>query len=521
MTPTKYPRSLFLLLSFIEGAAVMAAELIGAKMLAPFFGSSLYVWSTVLAITLGGLAAGYFTGGWLSSKRGGPKTLFICLVLAGILMALMPVTSKVIMYRIGYFPLIQATIMSSMVFLFPPIFIMGMVSPLIIGNITTDPAESGKYSGFVYGISTIGGIAATFLTGFWIIPTFGLSLPTMIIGGVLALIPGILLFRYHKWIPFAVLLVFAACFFRYKSYKPMSENIKVQYYQEGLLGQLAVADFPVRDKAGKSLNQTERYLTVNRVWQSQFNLDTNPTAIPEYDYLMEMFRCAQVQGKNTSVLTLGLGGGCLQNQLIDSGFQVTVCELDPRMVTVAKDYFHLRPKVNIVLDDARHFLRLNTKKYDAIFYDLFKGEHPPEHCFTKEAFQDVYKGLSRDGVYAINLWGYYTGNKGQGVRSICATLKAAGFNVYNFSTGIDEHYSNLVVLAFRKDCSPELIRKSIAAMKSRSVNVEIPGSIASVFSDERSALDKYNQEAYNDFRTAYVAYYYSLRPRGEEPPVFY
>ena len=46
----------------------MAAELLGAKMLAPYFGSSLYVWATVLAITLGGLAAGYFMGGILSYK---------------------------------------------------------------------------------------------------------------------------------------------------------------------------------------------------------------------------------------------------------------------------------------------------------------------------------------------------------------------------------------------------------------------------------------------------------------------
>ncbi|MBK6986726.1 MAG: hypothetical protein IPH32_19195 [Bacteroidetes bacterium] len=49
-------RKFYFVLSFIEGGAVMATELLGAKMLAPYFGSSLYVWATVLAITLGGLA---------------------------------------------------------------------------------------------------------------------------------------------------------------------------------------------------------------------------------------------------------------------------------------------------------------------------------------------------------------------------------------------------------------------------------------------------------------------------------
>ena len=69
-------KKFFFLLSFIEGGAVMATELLGAKMLAPYFGSSLYVWATVLAVTLGGLAIGYFLGGLLSFKTKTPLTLF-------------------------------------------------------------------------------------------------------------------------------------------------------------------------------------------------------------------------------------------------------------------------------------------------------------------------------------------------------------------------------------------------------------------------------------------------------------
>lgn len=516
-----YPKSLFLTLSFIEGAAVMAAELMGAKMLAPFFGSSLYVWSTVLAITLGGLAGGYFFGGWLSSKKGGPKTLFICLAAAGMLMAAMPVTSKFVMYRIGYYPLIQATIMSSLVFLFPPIFTMGMVSPLIIGNITKNPAESGKYSGFVYGISTIGGIGATFLTGFWVIPTFGLSIPTMVIGGMLAIVPTILLFSYHKWIPIAVLLFFGACAFKYARTQPLSDNIKIQYHKEGLLGQLAVADFPVRDSLGKDLGQTERYLTVNRVWQSQFNMDTNNTAIPEYDYLMDMFRATTVQGKGAKTLTLGLGGGTLQNQLIDSGYNAEVCELDERMVDISKTYFRLRPGVKVTLDDARHFLRVNTNSYNAIFYDIFKGEHPPEHCFTKEAFKDVYKGLNTNGVFAMNLWGYYSGELGRGIRSIFKTMQQAGFKTYLRATGPDENESNLVMIGFRADCSPKIIAETLGKLKSIPINIEPMVADSPILTDDQPALDHLNQLAYKKFRTVYVAYYYGLRQYGQEPPVFY
>jgi len=62
---TKSNRSIYIV-SFFEGAAVMATELCGSKLIAPYFGSSLYVWAAVIAITLGSLATGYFYGGKLT-----------------------------------------------------------------------------------------------------------------------------------------------------------------------------------------------------------------------------------------------------------------------------------------------------------------------------------------------------------------------------------------------------------------------------------------------------------------------
>ena len=150
----------------------MATELLGAKMLAPYFGSSLYVWSSILAITLGGLAAGYYTGGVISSKNKNPFALFYVLLAAATFTILMPYTSKLVLWAMGMHRLIPAVIASSSCILFPPVFMMGMVSPLIIRAITTDVNEAGKASGAIYAISTLGGIITTFAFGFYIIPTF-------------------------------------------------------------------------------------------------------------------------------------------------------------------------------------------------------------------------------------------------------------------------------------------------------------------------------------------------------------
>src|SRR4051812_31820499 len=120
-------KKLFYLLSFIEGGCVMATELLGAKMLAPYFGSSLYVWATVLAMTLGGLALGYFFGGILSFKNKTNKNLlFYILLLAALFTASMPLISKGILPMLENYSLLPAIILSSAFILLPPVFMMGM-----------------------------------------------------------------------------------------------------------------------------------------------------------------------------------------------------------------------------------------------------------------------------------------------------------------------------------------------------------------------------------------------------------
>jgi len=194
------------LLSFIEGACVMAAELLGAKMLAPFFGASLYVWSTVLAITLGGLASGYFAGGRLSNKDNSSKLLFYIILLAAAFLALMPFSAKFLLHYLTTVSLLPALLIASMVFLLPPVFLMGMVSPLLISAIAKDEKESGRVAGSIYAISTCGGILATFLLGFYIIPEFGLIRPAIAFAFILAFIPVAILVQQKKYFPLVFFL---------------------------------------------------------------------------------------------------------------------------------------------------------------------------------------------------------------------------------------------------------------------------------------------------------------------------
>ena len=266
-----------LLLSFIEGATVMGTELLGAKMLAPFFGSSLYVWSSVMAITLGGLAAGYFFGGRLSSKNNSAVILYRVLLIAAFFTVLMPYTSKLALSIFGLRSLLPAVIASSLLILFPPVFLMGAVSPLIIGNISKNGEDSGKAAGTVYAVSTLGGILATFLFGFYIIPNFGLTIPAIVSGLALGILPLISLVKkkgLKEFGFFSVILLFA---FVQLYNKLTVENkdgpIKVLYKNESLLGQIMVLDYANDYYFDDStlVGKNSRWLYVNRISQTKDN----------------------------------------------------------------------------------------------------------------------------------------------------------------------------------------------------------------------------------------------------------
>ena len=185
-----------LLILIIEGGAIMAVELIGAKLIAPYYGNSLYVWAAVLATTLGALSIGYFSGGNLSSTQANIKTLLTITTSAALLVLLMPILSSFIMSATLGMELRTGIVLSCVIFLMPPLIAFGMVGPMIVRLATKDVKQVGKIAGTVYFTSTAGGVATTFLFGFYFIPFLGLKMSCYIVGASLAALP--LFYLIHK-----------------------------------------------------------------------------------------------------------------------------------------------------------------------------------------------------------------------------------------------------------------------------------------------------------------------------------
>ena len=132
MTKSKY---ILYIVALIEGASVMATEISGAKLLAPYYGNSLYVWSCVMAVTLSGLALGYFFGGKQSKQAEGLNKLSFYLFIAGISILSLPYLTSIFNPIAKIFPLIPSVLISVSILLFFPIFLMIFMFLILIHKI--------------------------------------------------------------------------------------------------------------------------------------------------------------------------------------------------------------------------------------------------------------------------------------------------------------------------------------------------------------------------------------------------
>ncbi len=503
----------------IEGASVMAIELISARMLAPWFGSSLPVWATVIGITLLGLAIGYFAGGRIADKFPQRSTLSIVLLGASFFTMLMHVSSQRLPLLFAEFNPILSLMIICMLMILPPLALLGMIPTLLIRFITSKIDDSGSTTGKVFTVSSVSGIIALPLIGFWIIPEFGLTFPSIIIGILIGIIPFIQLIKQKKhygWI----LLPTAIFSLLLTSNSKNVPGINMQYLSEGLLGQVMVADVDKAISEGKDMNG--RILFVNRMGQSQLDLKTGST---RWNYSIFTSAVSSVLPEKSNALILGLGGGNVANSFsYGLGFQVDAVELDRRIADVSKQYFALNPTVKVIVDDARHYLETTSKKYDLIFFDVFKGEVQPPHVLSVEAFRRANSLLSENGMIIVNLNGYLCGEIGKPGRSVYLTLKSVGLETRILPTPGNESERNSLFIATKKPMAFHHVRTPLTH-HGKEVGLDSlfldPSTLnlsdAIILADDKPILELLNVAASNKWRNDYNSTYNILFAKSGIP----
>lgn len=478
----------FYTISFVEGASVMAAEICSAKLLAPFFGSSLYVWSSVMAITLGGLASGYFIGGRLSKRENKEQMLLAVLVAAVCCLCLMPFMTTVFLITASHLSLIPAVIISVLFLLFPTMLCMGATSPLIISILTSNANQSGENSGRVYAISTVGGILATFLCGFYLIPNLGVQLS--LIGFAVALSLVCLFLILKKKSKQSGLILFLIISFALYGFVNSKSNRFAIYKSEGILGKLEVRDEPGYNNP----NDIVRKLLINNTIQTEMNLETKQSA-SEYVRLVEKNIMYFPKGK---ALILGLGGGVVANMFQTHAYDVTAVEFDERIIDMSKRFFFLNDSIKTVSADARYFINHCKEKFNLILFDVFKAEEQPSHVITKESLVKLKDMLDVNGIVLINTHGYLTGKKGLGTQCMLATLKDAGFDLKICTFSENEDFRNLLIVASQKPMDATLNNELYPIMYT---------DLETLNTDNKPSLESLNASANQSFRKLYIDNY--------------
>lgn len=156
---------------FFTGAVILTIEIVGTRVLAPFYGSTIYVWSSLITVTLLALALGYFFGGRLADRRPHMQRLFTVLFFSGILVLLIPSYASVALHATNPLGIRLGPLTASLLLFAPPIFLLGIVSPFAVKLATRSLQKLGVTAGNLYALSTIGSLAGGLFTGFYLVAT--------------------------------------------------------------------------------------------------------------------------------------------------------------------------------------------------------------------------------------------------------------------------------------------------------------------------------------------------------------
>jgi spermidine synthase len=420
---------------FITGAVILVLEILGTRIIAPYYGTTVYVWSALIAVTLLALTAGYFLGGWISDKRPNFDLLYFIILAAAAAVFTIPFMAPGILKATNGLGARAGSFTSAAVLFTVPLLLLGMASPFAVKLSISELKDAGLTTGSLYGVSTIGSFIGAIVTGFFLIPAIGIKAIIDIMTALLVLVSlSWFIAVKRKKVPVTLLLVILSII----AVKPHSEdlayrrNSKVLLDRQTLYSKLKVVDYIDR----------YRGLVIDNALQTIYDKETKDTAIG----YIKMFAAASTQRKGIkTALSIGLGGGAIDRIFRDKGISVDNVEIDPAVVEIAKEYFNFDGKV--IIDDGRHYIRNTKKTYDLIVLDAYNGFSVAQFLLSKEAFEEMKKILNPGGLLLINTVGKLK-NDGKGgtpadrlVLAVNSTLKGVftDVNVISDSFGISNY----------------------------------------------------------------------------------
>lgn len=384
------------------GAAILVVEILGAKMLSPYFGTSHFVWTAQIAVTLISLAVGYYFGGWLVDRTTKLNRLYACIfIAAGYLCLTVPLCRPVSELCLELNLALGSLVTSGFLF-FIPLALLATVGPFLVRVMTESMNVVGTQVGRLTAISTAGSVAGTILIGYALIPFLPNSVTMLITAVILMALTGFYLILWGQGKGQTVLIFVLAL-----------AGLSIGGWGVSLDGRMRLPDAVELERRNShfgllqvlaSANPPSRFFFNDFLCQNGFDPETKQS-LNTFTYLLQGLAKTYTE-KIESALCIGLGVGIVPMQLAKEGVKVDVVEINPAVVPLAERYFDFKSnRLNLFFGDGRHFLNRCLERYDTIILDAFLGDSSPSHLMTREAFAAMHTVLKPGGTLVINTFG--------------------------------------------------------------------------------------------------------------------
>jgi len=458
--------------AFVSGTSVMAVELAASRLLAPYFSSSLPVWSVIIGLIMAAMAFGNYRGGKLADRavaKGSDTLLYRRMLIAALWIAVIPLVGKYLIVAVaaiaavvaGSQVIVVGSILACLLLFTVPMVLLGMVSPFLVrvasarvdeadvedargkdvddkdgSSSSSSSSNTGAVIGSIYAWGTLGSILGTFLASFVTIPDAGVARTYLLFAVALAALVLIHELATHaKWWLAAVVLVCCLALLA----APLGANYA--FWEKGMLyqGESSYNYLQV------SQDDYARYFSTNVLFGVQSllplqYLEGQNKDQPTGEYYDGMIGACGLlanfkPGRPIHALMLGLGTGTCP-ALLQAALPGSTCtgvELDSKIVSVARKYFALSPAdCQVVVGDGRSYIQQHSQKYDLIMVDAYQDVSVPFYMASKEFYTLAASRLAPGGVLVANV-NMGTRNNSAVVDALAATMSSVCGPVYAYN----------------------------------------------------------------------------------------
>jgi spermidine synthase len=492
------------ILVFFGGFTSIGVELAASRLLAPYFGSSTFIWASLIGLTLTFLALGYYLGGLLADRRPDPRLLYLLAVVAAVAIAAIPIVARPLLSEsLDAFRQLDAgafygSLVGTLLLLAPPTTLLGFISPYAVRLQLTSLADAGQTAGSLYALSTVGSIAGSFVPVLLLIPLIGTAATFVALALALMLpaLAGLIALRARGMglvTALVALLLPALAMAVPAGIRPPERGVLV-HEQESAYNYIQVVD----EDGRRELILNDGH-AVHSIYDPQRLLSGGP-----WDYFMiaPLLVEDSTAADPTNALLIGLAGGTVARQLTAAfgPIPITGVEIDPEIAAVGREYFGLDelPNVDVVVADGRYALKTLDQSFDLIGVDAYRQPYIPFQLTSREFFQEVSDHLSPDGVAVVNAG--RTATDYRLVDALAATMR----DVFPYVTAIDvAQYSNTILVGSNVPLSADTLStragqlpatspvREVAAWSLSTGNIRAiaPERNALVFTDDKAPVE--------------------------------